>query len=543
MAEYSATQYLKIFDRLKSDRLNYDGLWKDLSKYCIPRKSYITREKTKGRKYDADVFDSTAIQSTLVLAAGLHSYLTNPATRWFTLAIEDSSLSQKQEVKVWLKSAEEEIYLALNHSNFSEEIHEAYIDLSVFGTAYLYEEEDLKERVRFFSRPIKECYMLEDERGRVDTVYRYFEITAKQAFEKWGEEAGEETKKLMETDQPEKMVEYLHVIAPRHVREVDKVDSANMPYESIYICPKTKKIVQESGFMEFPFMVPRFNKDSGDVYGSSPAMVSFSDIKMLNEMDYTIIRAAQKIVDPPLMLPHDGYLLPIKLSPAAINYKVRGTADDKIEPLMTKANIPVGLEMEEIRRNIIKKNFFVDLFLLLSDPTKKDMTATEVMQRVEEKMLILAPTLGRLMNELLDPIINRTFSILYRNGFIKKAPMDLEGKFYKIIYTSPLARAQRFEEMKTLNQVMVIVGNLSAYIPEVLDNIDGDRFIQLLADIYQVDPTLIRDKKVVDQIRAARQEALKLQAQLANAGLAADAAKKGAEAKKNLEGNNAKSGA
>lgn len=525
-------QYLKIFEGLKASRANYESTWQDVSHYCLPRKAFITRQKTPGSKFDFDVYDSTAMQSALVLAAGLHSYLTNPASKWFTLRMREAELMDIVEVRKWLKDVEDKIYDVLNNSNFSEQVHEVYLDMSVFGPAFLYEEEDVKTTVRFFCRPVAECYIVEDERGRVNQVYREFEWTAYQCYEQWGDAAGEVVKKAMDDKDYEKKIKILHIIHPRYQRDTSKADSINMEYASVYIEVDKRRVINESGYQEFPLFVPRFNKDSNDVYGSSPATVSYADIKMVNEMVYTIIRAGQKVVDPPIMLPHDGYLLPIKLGPAAINYKLSGNAQDRVEPLMTNANIPVGLELVDSTRMIIKRNFFVDLFLLLADPAKKDMTATEVMQRVEEKMLILAPTLGRLMSELLDPIIHRTFMILLRNQKIPPPPAALEGRDYVVEYTSPLARAQKLEEMKSINQVIGILGGVAQVVPDVIDNVDTDELIKEIASLYNISPKLLRDEKEVAQIRVARQQQLEQQAKIANLKMIADAASSGAQAVK-----------
>jgi len=526
---------LKRLESLQTDRSNVSNTWQDVAHYCLPRKAYVTRTRTPGEKFDADVYDSTAMQSALVLAAGLHSYLTNPASKWFSLRLQDTELMQSKAVKEWLVVAENKIYSILNGSNFPQQIHEVYLDLSVFGTSCLYEEEDEKDILRFYCRPIGEIFIAEDDRERVDTIYRKFMMTAIQAWNRWGDKAGQLVSKAIEAKDYDKKIDFVHVVEPRYVYNPQKKNSKNMPWSSTYWEITQKHKISESGYQEFPFFVPRFNKNSGEVYGTSPAMVSYADIKMLNQMSYTIIRAAQKIVDPPLMLPHDGYLLPIKLGPAALNFKLNSALGniEKVEPLVTHGNVPVGMEMENVRRDIIKRNFFVDLFLVLAD--QKNMTATEVMQRVEEKMLILAPTLGRLMSELLDPIIGRSFSILLRKGIIPPPPGDLSNKGYVIEYTSPLARAQRLEEMKSISNAITVISGIAQGIPTVLDKIDGDKLVDDIADLYGVAPDLILDSNEVKKIREARAEMQKGQLQMAMMMQGAQAANTGAQALKTMK--------
>ena len=525
-----AEDIVKRVSQLETERQNYATFWQDVAKYTLPRKAYITRTRTPGEKYDYDIYDSTAMQANITLAAGLHSYLTNPNARWFSLRIDDEKINEDQEVKTWLQDTEDRMFNALNASNFNQQIHELYLDLGVFGVACMYEEDDEVDQIRFYSRDIAEIFLCENEKEKIDTVYRKFKMTARQAFDKWGEAAGEVVKNFMDKKEFDKTVEFIHCVMPRYERDVNKDDSVNMPFESTYIEVSKKHLINQSGYREFPYFTPRFNKNSGEVWGSSPAMVLYSDIKMLNEMVKVLIRSAQKQVDPPLVLPHDGYLLPIKYGPAALNFRLKGSADDKIEPLATGANISIGLEIISQWQSIVKKGYFVDLFLLLADPARKDMTATEVMQRVEEKMLILAPVLGRLMNEFLDPLINRTFNILWRTGKLLPPPEIIQNMPYKIEYISPLARAQKLDQMKSINSFIALVGQIAVAKPDVVDNVNEDAIVNDVQQLYGVNPKYVRGEDEVKEIREQRAQQQMAMAQMQAAQQAADVVATGASA-------------
>jgi hypothetical protein len=530
-----AEDIVKRVAQLATERQNYDTFWQDVAKYVIPRKAYITRTKTPGEKYAYNVYDSTAMQANMVLAAGLHSYLTNPNSKWFSLRLEDNELNENTEVKEWLQDTEERMYNVLNSSNFNQQIHELYLDMGTFGIACMYEEEDPTDGIRFYSRDIAEIYLCENEKEKIDTVYRKFKLTARQAWDKWGEAAGEVVKNFIEKEEYDKQVEFIHQVAPRYERDVNKDDSSNMPFESTYVEVSKKHLISQSGYREFPYFTPRFNKNSGEVWGSSPAMVLYSDIKMLNEMVKVLIRSAQKQVDPPLVLPHDGYLLPIKYGPAALNFRLKGSADDKIEPLATGANISIGLEIISQWQSIIKKGFFVDLFLLLADPARKDMTATEVMQRVEEKMLILAPVLGRLMNEFLDPLINRTFNIMWRAGKLLPPPAAMQNQPYKIEYISPLARSQKLDQMKSINNFILLIGQIATMKPDIVDIMNEDEVAKDIQYLYGVNPKYIKSDEAVTQVRAARAQAAEAQMKMQGLQQVADVAKTGAEAQSTMQ--------
>jgi len=193
------------------------------------------------------------------------------------------------------------------------------------------------------------------------------------------------------------------------------------------------------------------------VMGRSPAMVALPDVKMINLMSKTIIQAAQKMIDPPLLVPDDGFLLPIRTQPGGLNF-YRSGSRDTITPLQTGANIPIGLNMEEQRRAAIRTAFFVDQLLSGNQP---NMTATEVIQRQEERMRVIGPVLGRLMNEMLRPLIDRAFALMLRADTLAVPPEILQGMDIDIEYVSPLARAQKSSSVNGVMRALEILMPLS----------------------------------------------------------------------------------
>lgn len=531
----SIPELILRFQSLKSNRAVWESHWQELAKYCLPSKATVTTTRTPGTKYDTDVYDSTAIQAVQIMAAGLHSYLTNPSSRWFALRLQNRELMDDYEIKDWLKDSEGRIFDTLNSSNFNQQIHETYIDLGTFNTAILYEEEDPEDIIRFYTRPVAEIFIVENERGRVDTIFRHFTFTARQAYQKWGENSGKKVLDLMEAKKYEERVSFLHIVLPRSERNVGKKDASNKPVASLYVEISAKKKLSEGGYEEFPFFATRFTKVSGEVYGRGPSMTSLADIKTLNQMSKTLLKAGHKAVDPPLQGPSDGYILPIKTSPGALNFRNSTNAEDKFESLysLNMHNIPMGLELENQRRNSIKSAFFVDLFLLLTQEPK--MTATEVLERVNEKMLILGPTLGRLMSELLDPIVTRTFNILSRNGMLAPVPPGLEGQNYKVEYISPLAKAQKASETQSIRYLFGAVREMMDMAPDVVDNFNFDKASKEIANI-QNNSELIRSDDEIKAIREQRAQAQQVQQALEQAGQGAEVLEKVMGAEKATKG-------
>ena len=494
------------FDRLKTGRQNWETHWQEVADYMQPRKADVTRTRSKGDKRTELVFDSSPIQAVELLAASLHGMLTNPSTPWFSLRYKDEGLDSDDEAKLWLEGVTETMYTAFNRSNFQQEIFELYHDLITFGTAAMFIEEDQNDLLKFSTRHINEIYITENDKGRIDTVYRRFKITLRAAAQQFGGSLSEEAKKKVDKD-PFDEIDILHAVYPRQDFNPAKKDKQNMEFESVYLEYKNANELSISGFREFPFVVPRYLKASNEIYGRSPAMTALPDVKMLNEMSKTTIKAAQKQVDPPLLVPDDGFLLPVRTVPGGLNFYRSGTRD-RIEPLNIGANNPLGLNMEEQRRTAIRNVFYVDQLMLQQGP---QMTATEVIQRNEEKMRLLGPVLGRLQSELLKPMIDRCFAILLRNNQFAQAPEFLSGQDIEIEYVSPLAKAQKGTELSSITRAIEILGSLANVAP-VFDYINFDALVKHVADLVGVPQKVL---KLQSQVNAEREQAAQQQQQMA----------------------------
>lgn len=489
---------LSRFDRLQGQRENWETHWQEVADYMQPRKADVTKRRARGDKRMEQVFDSSPIQAVELLAASLHGMLTNPSTPWFTLRFKDEEIENDDEAKLWLEASTDAMYTAFNRSNFQQEIFELYHDLITFGTAAMFIEEDDDDIIKFSTRHINEVFIAENDKGRIDTIYRKFKISARAAIQKFGEAVSADVQTKAKKD-PYEEIEILHAVYPRTDFNPKKKDKANMPFESVYMEYKNGNELSVGGFREFPFVVPRYLKASNEIYGRSPAMTALPDVKMLNEMSKTTIKAAQKQVDPPLLVPDDGFLLPVRTVPGGLNFYRSGTRD-RIEPLNIGANNPLGLNMEQQRRESIRAVFYVNQLMMQQGP---QMTATEVIQRNEEKMRLLGPVLGRLQSELLKPLIDRVFAVLLRNNMLPQAPEFLSGRDVEIEYVSPLAKAQKSTELQSIMRAVEILGSLANVAP-VFDYVNFDNLVKHLADIVGVPQKIL---KTQSQVNAERQQA------------------------------------
>ena len=496
---------LSRFEKLESQRQNWETHWQDVADYMQPRKADVTKQRARGDKRMEQVFDSSPIQAVELLAASLHGMLTNPSTPWFTLRFKDEEVDNEDDAKLWLESATDVMYTAFNRSNFQQEIFELYHDLITFGTAAMFIEEDNDDLIKFSTRHINEVFIAENDKGRIDTIFRKFKLSARSSLQKFGNKVSSEIQSKAQKN-PYEEIEILHAVYPRTDFNPNKKDKQNMPFESVYLEFKNGNELSVSGFKEFPFVVPRYLKASNEIYGRSPAMTALPDVKMLNEMSKTTIKAAQKQVDPPLLVPDDGFLLPVRTVPGGLNFYRSGTRD-RIEPLNIGANNPLGLNMEDQRRDSIRAVFYVNQLMMQQGP---QMTATEVIQRNEEKMRLLGPVLGRLQSELLKPLIDRVFAILLRNNMLPHAPEFLSGRDIEIEYVSPLAKAQKSTELQSIMRAIEILGSLANVAP-VFDYVNFDNLVKHLADIVGVPQKILKSQS---QVNAERQQAAQQQEQM-----------------------------
>jgi len=506
----------KRYKTLQSQRSNWEKHWQELADFMLPRKADITKKRTQGDKRTELIYDGTAIHAVELLASSLHGMLTSPSTPWFSMRYRDPGLQRDDAANEWLELCMDQMYQHFNRSNFQQEIHELYYDLVVFGTGAFYVSAEA-DGLRFACRHIAEICISEDPDGRVDTVYRKFKLSARAIAMQFPEATLPRTVAKDLEDDPYKEHEVIHAVFPRG--EAKGRLAKQKPVASVYYLADNRELLSEGGFDEFPFMCPRFVKDSVSMYGRSPAMTALPDVKMLNKMSETTIKAAQKQIDPPLMVPDDGFVLPVRTTPGALNFYRTGTRD-RLEPLQIGANNPLGLNMEEQRRNAIRQAFYVDQLLMSQGPA---MTATEVLQRNEEKMRLLGPVLGRLQSELLQPLISRSFALLLRNGLLPAAPEQLQGQDIDIEYVSPLAKAQKLTDLQSMLRGFEVMMQVAEIAP-VMDYLDSDKLVQYLVEVTGIPARVIRSDDEVARIRRQQAQAAQQQQEMEQQMMSAEAA-------------------
>jgi hypothetical protein len=507
MSENQAIVLERRFEELSQVKGTWNASWQNVVDYVLPKRQAFTGPRSDGQTVTDKIFDSTAPWALDQLAAGLHSYLTSPTQRWFRLRLTDyaeEEMEEDEEIERWLEIVTNTMYGIFNSqkTNFAPQAHELYQDLGGFGTGVFYVEEDYAQApVRFSTFHLAECVFEENAYGVVDTLYRKFKMSHRQAYQRFGDRLPSKYIELAEK-KPADKAEILHVVKPREEWDPRGMSAKNMPFASWWVLCEAKLVVQESGFREFPFMVPRWSKLTGETYGRGPAMLAMPDIKMVNAMAKTVLVAAQKVVDPPLMLPDEGFLLPIRTSPGGLNfYNSTLGPDQRIFPLETKGRVDIGQQLIDSRRQHITRSFYLDWMQLNEGP---QMTATEVVQRTEERMRLMAPAISRLQSEFLDPLIERVYAICLRKQLFPPAPQSIQGQDLRVEYVSPVAKAQRMTQVVGFQRLLESLGQIAQAKPEVFDRIDADGTVDFLADAYDVSYQTLTPMEQVKQIRDDR---------------------------------------
>lgn len=522
---FTAKEHIASYDELKALRGTWEAHWQELSEFMYPQRSDFVGKLTAGDKRRERIFDSTAVVTNELLASGLHGMLTNPASEWFLLTVNDQTFASDHEAKMWLAAVTDIMLAEMGRSEamFSSAMHEFYMEYSAFATGIMsVMENDKRDGLFFAARALSENVLIGGKEGVVDGDYRKFEYTVRQTIQEWGDNVSDSVKKLQKAGKVNDKIEILHVIQPRSDFDPFKKDRLNKEISSIYIEVEAAHVLDEGGFDEMPIMAARFSKTSNELYGRGPGTSALADVKMLNEMMKTTIKAAQKVVDPPLLVVGgDSAIGPIKAIPSGVNYVRRG---GDIRALSTGGDIRLGEELMESVRSRIRAAFFIDQLQLGQGP---QMTATEVIQRTEEKLRLLGPALGRLQAELLGPMIDRAFGILFRMGKFPPLPPRLIGMPIDVEYTSPIARAQKTLDIQSIPRLLEVMGPFIQGDPSILDRFDADAAFASVGDTLGVDPRFMRSDQEVAKLQKQRQEAEQAQAEL-------EAAQQGASAIKDL---------
>lgn len=511
-----AASIIRHQEELAGKRANWDAFWDQIAYRVLPSQLGFTVQTTEGERREERAFDTTPIVANERFAAFISEGITPRDTVWHGLEPEDEELQDDQESKALLERLAKALFRRRYRpqANFVSQRMENYLSLGAFGNYSMFIDEDVGKGIRYRAIPIREVFWEENHAGLIDTQYRRYELTAIQAVRKFGDQCPQKVREDAEK-RPLTCHEFIHCVKPNEDpgdrRFRDPLFGGPAPWASYHVYVREKSVMSAGFFSSWPYANGRFMKGTRETWARSPAVAAFPAILTVNEQKKTVLRAGQKQVEPPLLLTEDGILDGFNMRAGAMNYgALSDQGQELVKPFNNQARIELGIELMAMEQKAINDAFMVSLFQILAE--KPNMTATEVLSRLQEKAELLSPTTGRLEAEDLGPMIAREIDLYVRSSegawVLEEMPDQLRerGGGYKVTYTSPLARARRASEALAITRTIEIAGAAAALDPRAALVIDVEESVRTVADINGMPAKLQRTREQVAELARQKEQ-------------------------------------
>lgn len=505
-------ELIRNFDYLKGQRYNFENHWNEIASRIYPMhrnlfQSLLMRNM-QGEKRNQDVLDSTGVIALQRFGAILDSLLTPRNSYWHMLTTDNPILKKDKKTMDWFQKLNEVLFKERYSpaANFASQNQLQYLSLGAYGTGALFIDHLMgKKGIRYRNCHLSEIYLEENHQGVIDRACRYFMLTARQAVQLFGDVTPDSIKSQAEIN-PESQFYFLNWVITRRDRDPERKDFKGMEYASYYVSLTERKLLAEGGYNTFPFAISRYYQAPLEVYGRSPAMDALPAIKTLNKQKETMLKQGQLAVDPVMLLHDDGIMDGASLEPGTFIPGAVSADGRLLAQPMPVGRVDIGKEFMEEERKLVNDTFLVNLFQILVETP--EMTATEVAERVREKSILLAPTIGRQQSEYLEPMIEREIDLLSQQGRIPPMPpmlREAEGE-YSIVHDSPISRTQKSEYVAGALRSVEMALNVASQMqdPSMLDFFDWSQIIPQAAEIQGTPSSWMNSQDQVAQIRAAR---------------------------------------
>jgi hypothetical protein len=533
-------RYLRRLERLRKDRSTFRDHWRDLADHFLPR--HVRFEPTDrwraGTKKNQKIINSTGTRALRILASGMMAGITSPARPWFRLKTASPIKNRVQRVRAWLEQVERTMFEVFARSNIYNGLATSYESLAGFGTSAMFVGKHPRSVIRAHMPPLGSYHIALNEHYEVNTFYRETTLTVEQIMRRFDHRRiSPSTIALWDNKEYDAWRECIQVIEPNDRVMHNALDRHGMPWRSVWIewgaaaggqgvtssdysAGADDRILGYSGFHEFPVMAPRWQVTGEDAYGSAPAMDALGDTRQLQNMERKKARALAKIVDPPMKGPSGMKNTRTSILPGDMTYvDEQGRSAGNFEPAHTVDHriMMMDAELSRVEKRIMQA-FFADMFLMIASMGRgQPVTAREIEERHEEKMLQLGPVLERIQDELLDKLIDRCFGLLFRMGLIPPPPDELIGEEIRPEYISILAQAQKLILTVGVERLVGFTMQMAEARPDALDKLNVDGIIDEYGDLLGTNPELVLGQQQVEAVRRQRQQAEALNRETAGA--------------------------
>lgn len=501
--------------QLKSARSVHESHWRDCYRFGAPERQQVFGDSSvsfgKERETQrADLFDSTAAEAVQLLVASIVSGVTPSNAQWFEAVpdgIDDET--EMSEGERWLEDVCKFMFRNIHAANFDSEAPETVTDVTVAGWGIIYI--DINREAGggyvFESWALGDCFIGSTRADQIiDTVYREHRMTAEAMINEYGEQNCHSS--IVETAKrnPNDMINLLHIICPRKSKGAGQLNK-DMPFASYHIDLANKHLVKESGFHEFPCAVPRMRRIPNSLYGNGQMSYALPDAKSANRLMRITLESADLALGGMWLAKDDGVLNPhtVKIGPRRV---IVANDTDSMKRLDDGTNFQVADYLLTGLQGGIRKKLMADQ---LPPIGAKQMTATEINTRTSIIRQMLGPTYGRFQAEYLIPLLDRCFGLAFRSGVLGAPPKELQGRNLSFKFTSPMALAQRAEQVAATEQFIASVAGAAEIEPTILDNINFDAAAQIMGTGRGVPASVLRSAEEMQELRQARQEAQQAQ--------------------------------
>lgn len=513
---------------LAANRNEWESHWRELSDFVEPRRSRFSLRDKKGQKLNRNIVDSTGRLALRTLQSGLHAGMTSPARPWFRFTTLDPDLRENSQVRSYLDLVEQIVRETLQGSNIYNVLHTSYGDIGLYGQSCSIIDSDPGRTLNGISLVTGTYWLGTNYLGMVDTVIREELMTIEQVVGQFvykGERYGDPdwsvvtstVKNLYEKGNYDQWLEIYHAISPRLDRNVDKIDAKNKPIQSVYWekAATHDQLLREGGYDENPILAPRWDVSGNDIYGRSPGMDALPDVKMLQTQQKRKGTAIDLLVNPPMNAPTTMRNSSYSTLPGAVNF-VDDMTNGGMRPVM-EMRADIAALAGDIRetQDRVNEAFYANLFLMMANSDRRQITAREIDERHEEKLIGLGPVLERSQNEQHVPLLERVIGIMSRARMLPPPPRELvregEGAELKFEFISMLAQAQKAVATGGIERLWRFAGGLAAVKPDVLDKLDADQTVDEYGQMLGVPASIIRSDDDVEELRKRRADAMKAQ--------------------------------
>lgn len=480
--------------QLRSERNLFDSLWQDLARYLLPYDATFTEKPAPGQERTRYILDSTGPRSLELFSAFLHNLLNNPSKHWFGIRIPDpdeTGINDRPSVRRWREATRNSMLNSMEQAKIYMALHSAYLYLGAFGTSVIFSH-IVNGTYRIRSYHLSTCSIREGEDELIDTVLRQQMFTPRTARQRWPDQdlGPAVMRQLRQSKSKPKQVPFMHCVFPTTDRslmelvpepERGRIDRF-FEYASVWINREDRMTISVGGYDAFPYAVPRWYRTMNDVWGRSPGMTALPEIRMLNRMTDTVVRGSEKLVDPPLQIPHGSLVSPVRLMPGGMTFTDGEVNIDTLIP-RGASRVDVADALLENSRTTVRDAFFVPLFFTPDSPVK---TATQVLQETGERNRAASPMLVRIEDELFNPLIRRNYNLLARTGLVPPAPPEIVERGVDLEYFSPLAGSRQEEDALNIFRVFENIAPWGQIDPGAFDEFNVQRTSQFVANALSV---------------------------------------------------------